>query len=201
MAFLNWKLGKVHAGTWEARRQPAIPPRFHQAPQRHVTERLTGWAATMDPAVGTFFPPRSTPPRGSFNRRPHTPFLLSLLHRDNYSTRVMRQTTSLLLGRLFANILECLGAITRDVTTTIHRVVGIPTYRNKVRVWGGTANGRRPRPIPDVQGPSNLTLTIANKKTVFACPFPMLEDKTVAVRHTVYAFMENAAPNYPTSSI
>ena len=46
--------------------------------------------------------------------------------------------------------------ITPNVTSSIHPVVGLPTDKREGRVWEDTADGRRPRPIPDFKGPSSL---------------------------------------------
>ena len=57
---------------------------------------------------------------------------------------------------IYRMILECWGEIARDVTPSIHPVVRIHTYRRKCKFGEGTVNGRRPRPIPGLQGPSTL---------------------------------------------
>ena len=71
------------------------------------------------------------------------------------STSIRRLFTT--LGLLSADIFECGGALTtRDVTASVHPVVRIHAYRRKCEFGEGTADGRRPHPIPDLQGPSRV---------------------------------------------
>ena len=64
------------------------------------------------------------------------------------------------LGRLCADVFECWGAITRNVDTSIHRVVGIHSYRRKCEFGEGTADGRSSQIYKDLVACADNTVVL-----------------------------------------